>query len=225
MEIVCKGCGKKYIVPDDKIPGTGAVAVTCKSCGYRMTIKREDDQSQSAAATDEAAKKAKPLTDVLSSEVRTKAMEFFRPGIKTALWYCPQSKAANEIAHQLSQLGFEEREVKDRNDLAARLRYHNYDLIVLYQDSHEPEEELKGIMEFINSLSLDERRSVFVVLIHLSGNRVDEMQAFSKGVNLTLNPIDMARLKEILPYEMDKKEAFYKRFCEIKEKVESEGAI
>ncbi len=115
--------------------------------------------------------------------------------------------------------------MKEFNELAARLRYHSYDLILLYQDAHEVDEDLQGILDFVNSMSLDERRRIFVILIHLSGNRVDEMQAFLRGVDLTLNPIDLARLREIVPYEMDKKKGFYKRFLEIKEKVASEAAI
>ncbi len=223
MEIVCDGCGKKYVIPDDKIPATGAVAVTCKGCGNRITIK--GGGAVQSGGGGEAGTGRERKEGVLSPEVRDKVMEFFRPGIKTALWYCPQAKAADEIARQLKQLGFEAREVKEFNELAARLRYHSYDLILLYQDAHEVDEDLQGILDFINSMSLDERRRIFVILIHLSGNRVDEMQAFLRGVDLTLNPIDLARLREIVPYEMDKKKGFYKRFLEIKEKVASEAAI
>ncbi len=227
MEITCDGCGKRYVIPDEKVPPAGAVAVQCKACGHKMVIRRPAGAGPPEGG-EQGPGKARgggSLEELLGDEIREMAMEFFRPGAKTALWYCPQEEAAAEIRRQLEQLGFEAREVKDHRQLAARLRYHTYDLVILYQDSHRADEPLQAILDFINSMPLEERRRIFVVLIFLGGNRVDEMQAFNRGVDLTLNPMDLARLREIIPYEMDRKRSFYKRFEEIRAKVAREQAL
>ena len=227
MDIVCDVCGKRYVVSDEKIPPGGAVAVQCKGCGHKMVIRRPEGSPPAEEARSSGGSRARrrAMDELIGSQAREMAMEFFRPGAKTALWFCPPGKAATEIQRQLEQLGFEAREVKDHHELAARLRYHTYDLILLYQDSHEVDEPLRNILAFVNAMPLEERRRVFVALIFLGGNRVDEMLAFDRGVDLTLNPIDLARLREIIPYEMERKRAFYKRFEEIQEKVSREKAF
>ncbi len=206
MEITCQGCGKQYHIADDKLPQKGVVSVRCPQCQEKITINI-------------------PLTDA-SLEGRSstlKGLEFFKPDTKTALLYCPEKKAVDELLKGLKELGYEVRLIENKDDLSSRLKYHIYDVIVLYQKGRDAEKELADILSFIHALPIDDRRKTFVVLIHFSGNRADSMRAFSMGVDLTLSPMDIVNLPEVLPLVLETRQAMYKGFLELKERLEEQA--
>jgi hypothetical protein len=69
---------------------------------------------------------------------------------------------------------------------------------------------------------MDMRRKIFVIYVHPRGNRLDSMQTFSMGADVTISPSDLGNLSEILSSALDAKEIAYKVFFECKAKVEEE---
>jgi len=206
MEITCQGCGKQYHIADEKLPKKGIVSVRCPQCQEKITINisltdtpREGDSST------------------------LKGLEFFKPDTKTALLYCPEKKAAGELLKGLEELGYEVRLIENKDDLSSRLKYHIYDVIILYQKGREVEKELAEILLFLHSMPIDDRRKIFVVLILFSGNRADTMRAFFMSVDLTLSPMDIVNLPEVLPLVMETRQAKYKSFLELKERLEEQA--
>ncbi len=208
MEIRCDGCLKVYKIADDKFPASGTALVKCPSCGRKITVERGGE--------------ARSGRDFYENKEMPLGLEFFEPGARTAILYCQDPDAVDQLARSVKDLGFEVRQVAGEAELKARMRYHLYDLIVVYQKGHNPDEELLKIIDSINHIPIDERRRIFVVLIHFAGNRVDTLQAFSTGVDLTLNPLDIVRLEEILPYAMERRQLAYKTFFECLDRVVEE---
>ncbi len=224
MEIICPGCHTRYNLPDDKIPKTGKISIRCPKCNHKITISREkgsgppeektvitDTEKQGPASTKEPA---------AESDI---TMEFFEPGTKTALFFCPQSHASGEIAAQLSQLGFETRKINSLDELVSRLRYHVYDLILICKLKEDDEAATFKLLEHINKLPMQTRRNILVIYCHLTGNKLDTMQAFLYGVDITINPLDLGRLMQIIEHAEQNHTAKYSVFNDCKALVEKEA--
>ncbi|MEA1992642.1 MAG: hypothetical protein U9N58_10710 [Thermodesulfobacteriota bacterium] len=209
MDVICTGCSRHYKIAEEKLPSDGIAYFTCPNC--KEKIKIEAPSKKISLSRGE-----KRVT------TKSRGFESFEPGTKTALVYCPESQARELLQKELSGLGYEVRLINQMDDIRSRLRYHIYDLIILYQNGPEPEDDLSNIQEHISSLLMDMRRKILVVYVHPGGNRLDSMQAFSVGADVTISPSDPENLSEILSQALEAKEIAYKVFSECKAKVEED---
>ncbi|OPL15786.1 MAG: hypothetical protein AVO38_09720 [delta proteobacterium ML8_D] len=209
MDIICTGCNRHYKIAEEKLPSSKVASFTCPNCKKR--IKIEVPSSKIAVSIGE-----KTCVNDLQG------FESFEPGTKTALIYCPETELKKQLQKVLGFLGYEVRFINKQNDIMSRFRYHIYDFILLYQNGLKAEDDLTNIQEYINSLFIDIRRKIFVAHVHPEGNRLDSLQAFSMGADLTLSPSDIKNLSQILPSALETQKMGYKVFFECKSKVEEE---
>ena len=252
MNITCSGCGKKYRIDDSKIPPSGKVVMKCPGCGNRMEITAPDNTESIDTAQDMTADTgsfASQGTDGMETgkqdshgpsetagsassgsgasqasppEDDDSGLEFFEPGTKTALVFCPDYEAMKQLQEKLKEKEYEVRQVSSAGEVQARFRYHVYDLIVLYQSGPEPEDRLQEILNWINNMGMDVRRQILVIHISINGNRFDTMQAFSLGVDTCLSPLDIANFPDILDKVNNEREARYMVFNECLARVRDE---
>ena len=209
VDVICTGCSRHYKIAEEKLPSDGVAYFTCPNC--KEQIKIEVPSKKILLSTGEKT----VATD-------SQGFESFEPGTKTALVYCPESQARELLQKELIGLGYEVRLINQQDDIRSRFRYHIYDLILLYQNGPEAKDDLTNIQEYISSLLMDMRRKIFVVYVHPRGNRLDSVQAFSMGSDLTISPSDIGNLSKILSSAFEAKEMAYKVFVECKAKVEEE---
>jgi hypothetical protein len=210
VDVICTGCSRHYKIAEEKLPSDGVAYFTCPNC--KEQIKIEVPSKKISISTGEKT----VATD-------SQGFESFEPGTKTALVYCPESRARELLQKELIGLGYEVRLINQQDDIRSRFRYHIYDLILLYQNGPEAKDDLTDIQEYISSLLMDMRRKIFVVYVHPRGNRLDSMQAFSMGSDLTISPSGIGNLSKILSSAFEAKEMAYKVFFECKAKVEEEA--
>jgi len=210
VDVICTGCSKRYKIAEEKLPSDGVAYFTCPKC--KEQIKIEVPSKKILLSTGEKT----VATDL-------QGFEPFEPDTKTALVYCPESQARELLQKELIGLGYEVRLINQQDDIRSRFRYHIYDLILLYQNGPEAKDDLTNIQEYISSLLMDMRRKIFVVYVHPRGNRLDSMQAFSIGSDLTIGLSEIGNLSKILPSAFEAKEIAYKVFFECKAKVEEEA--
>jgi hypothetical protein len=209
VDVICTGCSRHYKIAEEKLPSDGVAYFTCPNC--KEQIKIEVPSKKILLSTGEKT----VATD-------SQGFESFEPGTKTALVYCPESQARELLQKELIGLGYEVRLINQQDDIRSRFRYHIYDLIFLYQIGPEAKDDLTNIQEYISSLLMDMRRKIFVVYVHPRGNRLDSVQAFSMGSDLTISPSDIRNLSKILSSAFEAKKMAYKVFFECKAKVEVE---
>jgi hypothetical protein len=185
VDVICTGCNRHYKIAEEKLPSDGVAYFTCPNC--KEQIKIEVPSKKILLSTGEKT----VATD-------SQGFESFEPGTKTALVYCPESQARELLQKELIGLGYEVRLINQQDDIRSRFRYHIYDLILLYQNGPEAKDDLTNIQEYISSLLMDMRRKIFVVYVHPRGNRLDSVQAFSMGSDLTISPSDIGNLSKIL---------------------------
>jgi len=215
MDITCQGCGKRYTIRDEKLPLQGETSVICPLCGEEIKINLSDINKNLSQPTKNSA---------IVNNSAFDAFEFNEPEAPIALVYCPQEEAWYEITKSLKELNFHVKRIKSAADIAGRFQYSSCDLVLLFQNGPEPEPALQEIHQFLNSLEPDRRKELFVVYLHLSGNRYNNLQAFRYSVDITLNPLDLASLVDFLPRAMKQKEQRYKVIKEcIKEVNASQG--
>ena len=239
MEVSCTGCGKKYRIDEGKLPASGKAVMKCPGCGSRIELKVPDvKESQTAEASqgyppgseqappDPVQSREEPAGDY-STDSQAEAddeagFEFFEPGTKTALVFCPDYEAMTQIEKALQQEEYQVRSISSAGEVQARYRYHIYDLLVIYQSGPEPEDRLRRILQWINNVNMEIRRRVLVLHISMNGNRYDAMQAFSMGVDATLSPLDIAVLPEVLAKVGEARETRYRIFNECLARVKEE---
>jgi len=209
VDVICTGCSRHYKIAEEKLPSDGIAYFTCPNCKERIKIEAPS-------------KKIPLLTGRETVTTESQGFESFEPGTKTALVYCPESRERELLQKELTGLGYEVRLINQQDDVRFRFRYHIYNLIMLYQNGPEPEDDLADIQEYISSLLMDIRRKIFVVYVHPKGSRLDSMQAFSMGADVTISPSDLENLSEVLSQTLEAKEIAYKVFFECKAKVEEE---
>lgn len=248
LEISCTGCGKKYRVDDSRLPASGRAVMKCPGCGVKIEINlpsaREHEAVSSAAdggvnaGTSEAAESGLHSSASVSGtsaagrsashrrrddESDETGLEFFEPGIKTALIFCPDYEASVQIEKGLKQQNFEIRPVSSAREVQVRFRYHIYDLLILYQPGTDSENRLTGILQWINNINMEIRRRVMVIHISMNGNRFDTMQAFSIGVDAAISQLDIAVLPEILEKVQASKHADYRVFNECLDRAKKDA--
>ena len=209
MDVICTGCSRHYKIAEEKLPSDRLAYFTCPNCKKRIKIEVPS-------------KKNLPSKSKNTVDTDLQGFESFDPGTKTALVYCREPGTRELLQKELIGLRYEVRLIDQEDDIRYRFRYHTYDLIILYQNESEPEDDLASIQEYISSLLMDLRRKIFVVYVHPRGNRLDSMQAFSMGVDLTISPSDLGNLSKILSLALDNEEIAYKVFFECKAKVEED---
>ena len=209
VDVICTGCSRHYKIAEGKLPLDSVAYFTCPNCKERIKIHAPSKVISPSA-------REKTVT------AESQGFESFEPGTKTALVYCPESQARELLQKELTGLGYEVRLINQQDDIRSRFRYHIYDLIFLYQNGSEPEDDLADIQEYINSILMDMRRKISVIYVHPRGNRLDSMQAFSIGADVTINPPDLKNLSKILSPALEAKEIAYKVFFECKAKVEED---
>ncbi len=206
MEIRCHKCQKIYNIDEAKIPEKGKVFVKCSSCQEKIEVSRQI--------------KNKSYSNSPPIKEHEPPIEYFDPDAKTALIYCQEIQARLEMGKKLAELGFETREIKNDADIRHHFRYNIFDMIILYQHGPDPDTNIKSILDYINHMPSHVRRSTLVIYIHLSGNRYDLYDAFSRGVDATLSPMDISQFSDIVPAIIDHKKQNYKVFFDCLSRIE-----
>jgi len=232
MEIICPGCHTKYNISDDKLPDSDIVILRCPKCNQKIkllrdkinklkqekvSIKNENKEISNSQNTPKYTEKL----DIYDEEL-SKGMEFFSSDTKTALFFASQAHAVQEISSRLQQLGFEVRKIRDVEELKARFRYHTYDLILICKLNENDNLIVDKLLTYINKMPMQVRRNIIVIYCHLTGNKLDTMQAFLYGVDITISPLDLTRLEEVIEKTEKNKKVLYRVFKECKDIVEKQ---
>ncbi len=204
MEIRCKNCQKIYFVDANKIPKTGKVFLKCKNCGEKVEIQRKI-----------------PSNTLEPQQTNySRSIEYFEPGSKTALIYCQEIQALKEIEKRLNDLAYQVRIIKNQDDARHFFRFNIFDLVILYQHGPDPDENLIDILKYIHQMPPDIRRNCLVTYVYMSGNKYDLFDAFSRGVDMCINPLDIGEFDKLIPLLIEQKNNNYKVFFDCKRKVE-----
>jgi hypothetical protein len=140
-------------------------------------------------------------------------LEFFEVGDRTAL-VCADPATTEFAKTTLRELGFKFHTVETPELAIERIRYTNYDCLLLHENFAGTSLRSNVVLNYLTSLPMAQRRTTFVGLIGPSFKTFDAMQAFAQSVHIVLNPTDLPNLEPILKKGLAEFEALYRIFRE-----------
>ncbi len=203
MEVVCRSCNKKFLIPDEKIPaGIKKFAVKCPYCKDRVVVevKKEDLEVK------------KDISDFY-----TVPPDNFPPGSKTAFLYVFDEMWRDEIITFLKEKSYYISEAHEENIGVQKLRINPYNVVFLEEKKAQP------LLQEIGSWPGIQRRETNVILIGEKAESFDLLAAFVAGVNSYLSISDKNRIRELLEESMDRYKSFIEMWEAARKILKEEG--
>lgn len=138
-------------------------------------------------------------------------MDFFELGDKTSL-ICADPNTMEVVRTTLRELGFKYHTGETPELAVERMRYTNYDCIVVHENFAGASLRSNAVLNYLSPLPMAHRRYSFVCLIGPSFKTLDAMQAFAQSVHLVLNPADLPNLGPILKKGLAEFDLLYKAY-------------
>jgi hypothetical protein len=138
-------------------------------------------------------------------------MDFFELGDKTSL-ICADPNTTEVVKTTLRELGFKFHTAETPELAVERLRYTNYDCIVVHENFAGSSLRSNPVLNYLSPLPMAQRRYAFVCLVGPTFKTLDAMQAFAHSVHLTLNPVDLPNLGPILKKGLAGFELLYRAY-------------
>jgi hypothetical protein len=141
-------------------------------------------------------------------------MDFFELGDKTSL-ICGDSFTTETAKETLRELGFKFHTAETPELAIERMRYTNYDCIIIHENFAGSSLRSNAVLNFLSALPMAQRRYWFVCLVGPSFKTLDAMQAFAQSVHLVLNPVDLPNLTAILKKSLAENDLLYRSYKDI----------
>ncbi len=234
MEVICKHCSAKLNIPDEKLPHDQRVSVVCPKCKNKLILGVPEAVPTGLSPTvEDAVRLEKTPGEVESTQGEEEPLEepwddaaeediplySYEEGEKLALVMDSDAHRPEKIKEGIRELGYRYVPARDSRDASGKMRFHNFDLMILADHFDNSPLEQSPILRSLNHLSMSIRRRMFLVLIGEKFKTMDHMMAFAMSANLVINPRDLDRLTTILKRAVSDKEKLYKVFFDTLEDV------
>ncbi len=213
MEISCNNCKGRFNVPDDKLPEGKMASIRCPKCKGKIVI---DLTNEGKDADD-----PKPIPDstyafnfdegIDDSDYNAdeRPFDFLEEEGKTAL-ICEKDPAiVKPIQTVLDIMEYNVTVAENMRDALRKMKYHTYDMILINETFDAPDPEINGILIYLERLQMDIRRNIFVGLLTTRYATMDNMAAFLKSVNITINVNDIDKVDRVLGRGISEFDLFY----------------
>lgn len=214
MDIVCDQCQSRFKIPDEKLPPGKTATLTCKKCKNKIQVKAPAKAPEQVPFEE--------IGDVFSFDEeesedydsKDKPFDFVEEEGKKALLCESDPKAKEKIRTVLDVLEYHVTDIANSREALKKMRFHDYDLIVVDElfDTRNPEQN--GILIYLERLSMATRRQMFVTLITNRVRTMDQMTAFQKSVNIVINLRNIDDFDKILRRALADNEMFYRIYRE-----------
>jgi predicted Zn finger-like uncharacterized protein len=229
MDITCDKCNSKFRVPDEKIPA-GLESISCPKCKNKIPINSAPKTVEAAPEIKEqpAAEPAQksefsfdeaPSPGIDSYDATDKPFDFVEEEGKTALVCEADPEFKKKILETLHLMEYSITEAKNGRDVLKKMRYHNYDVIVLNEKFDNPNPDANPVIMNLERMQMSIRRNIFVALLSERFRTMDNMTAFQKSVNMIINTRNMDDFGKIFSRGVSDNEYFYRIFKESMKKA------
>jgi len=140
--------------------------------------------------------------------------DIFEQGDQTALVCIDDQEVQDIVVGQLGSLNYKIHTGLFPEDVALKLRSHNYDVVIVYENFSGCDMETNQVLKEVVNVTAEQRRRQFIVIIGANMVTGDEMQAFIYSVDLTFSLSDLSNLKSVLRREVVRYKEFYANFNE-----------
>jgi len=230
MKVTCPSCQKVINVPDEKIPEGKSITFKCPSCKNPIIAGHDKKGAHGGLPDFEGVPDTTPTTNLLSEtqnipippppsggrslpnmdEALEDEMEMLEEGASRAL--VADAENLERISPVLRKMQYLITAVKSNDEALRKLQFNLYDIIIINERFDGCDPNNNPIIKFLEPMTMDKRRKIFVVLIGKNFKTLDNMTAFSRSVNMVLNDSDFSNFELILRKSMKENETFYRLF-------------
>ncbi|MFC1815176.1 zinc-ribbon domain-containing protein [Thermodesulfobacteriota bacterium] len=220
MDITCDKCQSKFKIPDEKIPAGKVASLACPKCKEKITVgptplKKPAEPKQKAEAVDTGFEEVS--SDVYDAS--EKPFDFVEEEGKTALICESDPGIKDAITKVLTALEYHITDAESGRDALKKMRYHNYDLILVNEEFDTADPDSNGVLIYLERMNMALRRDMFVVLISNRFRTLDNMMAFNKSVNIIVNVSDIKNFDKILNRSITEHDFFYRVYRDMLRKT------
>lgn len=143
-----------------------------------------------------------------------KPFDFIEEGQQTALLCETETSLKSEAQAQLQELGYLVRGAATAQEALKQMRYHTFDIVVINENFDSPDPEANAVLAYLAELDMQVRRKIFVALVGSRFRTLDDMTAFQRSVNITINTENIGDIGTIVKRGVAENKAFYHVFRE-----------
>lgn len=217
MDIACNNCKSKFRIPDDKIPSEKTLSLNCPKCKNKISIN--DNPNILMPDLKNNSEDLNNAADSNAYDASEKPFDFLEEEGLTAL-ICESDPSFKKIwIEALDVMEYHSTVAENNRDALTKMRYHTYDLIVVNEtfDTSNPDEN--SILVYLERLPMAVRRNIFVALTTNRFRTMDNMAAFNKSVNITINNNNIKNVKKILARGILDNDLFFRVYKETLKKT------
>ncbi|MDY6881731.1 MAG: zinc-ribbon domain-containing protein [Desulfatiglans sp.] len=219
MKITCDSCKTILNVPDEKVPENQPLVFACPKCKDRVTLYPKDPLAEkSSPAQDENRQKSLHGVDTDDLD-EDDAIDFFEEGVKLALVLNTDLEQTKVLRQAVEDLEYTYVPAQDTREAIGMMRLHHFDLVILSEGYDGIKTSQSPILQYLNNISIPERRRIFLALIGDSFKTMDHLKAFSVSANFVMNWKDADTITSILKRAVLENDRFYKVFLDTLEEV------
>ncbi len=212
MEITCEHCKATLNIPDEKIPKSQVVRISCPKCKSKISI---DTALHSAnPEQEESDRELKESGYDYGDYSEDEALGAHEEGTKLALVLDPDPESSGKTISEIEQLGYHCVSADNTRDAIGKMRFHLFDLVILCDGFDGQNLDNSPILNYLNNISMADRRKIFVALMGERFKSMDNLMAFAMSANAVINPKDTDKFSAMLQGAISEHERFYKVFME-----------
>lgn len=210
MTVTCPSCQASLTIPDDRIPRGKIVSAVCPRCKGPLTI----DATGSPGAPEPSAPGPGPAPaagQMAAGEPTQTAEERRQP---QALVCIPAGPERSPVLAALRELGFAVQVAEGAEQALEKLRFTPFAVAVLRDGFGGGE---NSVVTYVAEMAMARRRSMVTVLVSPGAASHDFAAAFSRSVDLLLDPGDLPQIARDLKRTLAEKEQIYRAYREVQE--------
>ncbi len=231
MTVTCPSCNASLNIPDDRLPKGKVVTAACPRCKGPITIDTTgaapappapapppaaspapspaappagpSTAAHSEAAPSPAARPAPPVEVAQTAEERRQPQ---------ALVCIPAGTERTQVLATVKELGFGAQVMEDAEQALEKLRFTPFALAVL-RDGFGG--EANPVVKYVSQMAMMTRRNMLSVLIIPDVKTNDPAYAYSRSVELLIEPADLAHFTADLKQALTEHGQVYRVYKEI----------
>lgn len=210
MTVTCPSCQASLTIPDDRIPRGKVVSAACPRCKGPLTI----DSTGSPGTPEPPAPGPAPAPaagQMAAGEPTQTAEERRQP---QALVCIPVGPERSPVLAALRELGFAVQVAEGAEQALEKLRFTPFAVAVLRDGFGGGE---NSVVTYVAEMAMARRRSMVTVLVSPGAASNDSAAAFSRSVDLLLDPGDLPQIARDLKRTLAEKEQIYRAYREVQE--------
>jgi CheY-like chemotaxis protein len=161
------------------------------------------------------------LSEVASGsyDAADRPFDFVEMGSKTALVCEMDPTLRQKIGEAMNSLYYQVTEATTARDALKSMRFHIYDVIIVDDGFDQSQSGVNDVLRYLENLNMATRRQIFVVLLSDRYRTMDNMAAFNRSVNITVNLKNLDEIGQIITQGKADNDYFYHTFKETLKKV------